>query len=46
LTVIDRRAETAAVSAMVNGSQHSTVRAMSQRIAFSLSPPTPINSAT
>jgi hypothetical protein len=44
LDMIDRRGEAAAVSGIAEGS-NTTTRVMSQRIAFSLSPPTPINSA-
>jgi hypothetical protein len=42
----DRRAEAAAVRAMARGSQHNTIKAMSQRIARSESVSTPISSAT
>jgi hypothetical protein len=38
-TVADRRADTAAVNAIASGSRHSTMRAISNRIAFSSSPP-------
>jgi hypothetical protein len=41
---VDRRADTAAVNAIASGSQHSTMRAISNRIARSSSPPMPINS--
>jgi hypothetical protein len=41
-----RAAPAAAVKAIANGSQHNTIRAMSHRIARSLSPPTPSISAT
>ena len=43
--VVDRGADTAAVNAIASGSQHSTMRAISHRIAFSSSVPIPINSA-
>jgi len=41
-----RRDEAAAVNAMASGSQHSTISAISHRIARSLSASAPINSAT
>jgi hypothetical protein len=41
-----RLADAAAVNAMASGSHVSTISAMSQRIAFSLSVLAPINSAT
>jgi hypothetical protein len=43
---VDRRAETAAVSAIASGSQHSTMSAISQRMARSLSVSAPMSSAT
>jgi hypothetical protein len=46
LEVVDRRAEAAAVNATASGSQHSTIRAMSHRMARSLSVSSPRNSAT
>jgi hypothetical protein len=42
---VDRRAEAAAVSAIANGSQHSAIEAISNRIARSLSVSVPISSA-
>jgi len=38
---VDRRAEAAAISAMASGSQHSTMRAISHRIASSMSAAAP-----
>jgi hypothetical protein len=42
----DRRAEAAAVNAIASGSQHNTIKAISHRIAFSLSVAAPMSSAT
>ena len=44
-TVVDPQADVAAVNAIASGSQHSTIRAMSHRIARSESVSTPTNSA-
>lgn len=44
--MIHLRADVAAVRATASGSQHRTIKAISQRIARSLSVPTPNNSAT
>jgi hypothetical protein len=45
-TVVDPQADVAAVNAIASGSQHSTIRAMSHRIARSESVSAPSNPAT